>query len=246
MPSGYPKQLPGRLDQSLESHAENNTDVIIFDTSNPRSVYNLVSPVMQEAISNVHPEYYKWSLKALEKNSKPEERDYQLRVAFWREYNEAQDKWKKALSLNMVIRGVCASDYFYKVVLKDPLKLAFILYPVVDMQAAMEEMLDLGLREMRKILKLPTMGKAGANMPVIREKIKVVALLQNRIQGSVIQRVALDQRVQGEIKNEGPKSLDMIQKEIKQIERLVRKQTSPKSLESSAEAVVELESEKDD
>ena len=108
----------------------------------------------------------------------------------------------------------------------------------------MEEMLDLGLREMRKILKMPSNGKKGANLPVIREKIKIVALIQNRMQGSVVQRVQShnkSEHVHVHTKTqEAPKSLDEINKEIRSIERTVRGATDArleKGLESHNETL---------
>lgn len=230
MPSGLP-QKPGRLDQSLNSHAENHTGIVIFDKVDPRSVYNLVSADMQEAIERVNPEYYRWSLKAIEKHAGPDSTLAQLRVAFWREYNYTQDNWLRSISLHSVTRGVCSKGYFYDKVLPDPLKLAYVLYPVVDMQVAMEEMMDLGLREMRKILLMPNSGKGGANLPVIKEKIKIVALLQNRLQGAVVQRVEKRTAVVSTHINsktqEAPKSLQEIEREIRQIERTAKEAVKP-------------------
>jgi len=220
--------FPGPINKQLKTLSENQTGVTIFDKTDPRSVYNLVPGAMQDAMDEIDPKFYDYRFASIEKHLRPDVRDYQLRVAFWREYNHTQDNWKRSISLHAVMKGICSAHYMWNDVLRNPLKLAFILFPVTDMQASMEEMMDLGLREMRKILKMPNSGKGGANLPVIREKIKIVALLQNRIKGSVIQRVAVDQRTNVKISSssEAPKSLAEINREIKKIERTVRNVTT--------------------
>lgn len=225
-------ESPGPLSKQAKTLSENTTGITIFSKTDPRSVYNLVPVAMQEAMDQVDPKFYEFKFGSIEKHMKPDIRDYQLRVAFWREYNHTQDNWKRSISLHAVMKGICSADYLWKKVLKDPMKVAFLLYPVVDMQASMEEMMDLSLREMRKILKMPNNGAKGANMPVIREKIKIFALIQNRLQGSVLQRVAIDQRVQANINTstttqEAPKSLQEINREIKQIERTSKQAAYP-------------------
>ena len=215
-------EKPGPLSKQIKSKSENLTGVTIFDKSEPRSVYNLVSPIMQEAIENVDPTFFDFAFKTIERNLNPEVRDYQLRIAFWREYYESQDNWRRSISLNAITKGVCTQKYLYEDVFKDPLRLAFILYPVTDLAVAMHEMEDLGLREMRKILVMPNTGKKGHNLAVIREKIKIFALIQNRNRGSIMQRVQSHTRTENfhihAKTQEAPKSLAEIQKEIRKIE----------------------------
>ena len=187
MPKGFPAATPGRVGQQIESLAENDTGLTIFDKTAPRSVYNLVPESMQVAIDNVNPKYFEWRLTTLEKHLRPDARLCQLRVAFWREYNYVQDNRKRNISYANVIRGICDTRFLTEKIFQDQLSMAYLLYPVVDQVAAMEEMAELSMREMRKILKLPNQGKKGANMPIIKEKIKIFEILQNRLQGAVIQ-----------------------------------------------------------
>lgn len=206
------------------SHAENHTGVTIFDKTEPRSVYNLVSEDMQRAIENVHPDLFTWSEKALERHAKLEVRDYQLRIAFWREYNIAQDKMRPIISIHAVCHGVCSKRYFYDKVLTDFKKLAWVLYPPADYTVAMQELLDLSTREMRKVLAMPIKTKkGGVDHALIREKIKLHLALENRVKGAVVKSVAVAGRVQHEQISSGertvaPKSLEQIEKEIRALE----------------------------
>jgi len=193
MPAGFPK-TPGPLNRQIKAHAENHSGICIFDKVEPRSVYNLVPAAVQEAIENVNPEYYKWSEKALEKHAQLDVRDYRLRLAFWNEYYETQDKHKKGMAMGRMIMGVCTNAYWYEEILPNPLKLAWILYPPANYAKAMEEILDLSMRQMRNIMTLNHNRKSGFDIPLIKEKIKIFALIDNRVRGSVLQRVRVDQQ----------------------------------------------------
>lgn len=230
MAKGIPNPLGesrGHVTEIDDSHGETHTGITIFDKSEPRSVYNLVTNEMQACIDRVNPNIWGYSFKALEKHARPDATLAQLRVAFWHQYNEAQDKWKGSISLTRVFHGICSKPHFYKY-LNDQLSLAYMLYPTTDYIASMKEMHDLSLREMRKILTMPNGGKKGANLPIIREKIKIWALLENRLRGAVPVRVQQDSRHlhvhagQSQINDQhqaAPKSLKEIEKEINKIGR---------------------------
>lgn len=209
--------------KAINSHAENHTGVTIFDKQEPRSIYNLVSEDFQSAIENVHPDLFTWSEKALERHAKLDVRDYQLRIAFWREYGITQDKMKPSISIHAVCHGVCSKRYFYDKVLSDFKKLAWILYPPADYTIAMQELLDLSTREMRKIMTLPIKTqKGGVDHALIREKVKLHLALENRVKGAVVKSVAVAARHQHDhtlIESpQAPKSLEQIEKEIKLLE----------------------------
>lgn len=226
-----------------ETHGERHTGITIFDKSEPRSVYNLVTDELQASIDRVHPTVWEYSFANVEKHARADSTLAQLRVAFWHEYNEVQDKFKKEISITKVCHGICTRHKFYQY-LKNQFHVAYLLYPTTDYISAMLEMHDLATREMRKILKMPNAGKKGANMPVIREKIKIFALLENRLRGSVPVRVERDSRhvhvhTTPEIHQnhqEAPKSLKEIQKEINRIERTVKNQIEKEPLVIDAEA----------
>lgn len=193
MPAGFPK-TPGPLNRQINSLAENHTGICIFDKVEPRSVYNLVPPGVQEAIENVNPEYYRWTEKVLEKHANLDVRDYRVRLSFWNEYYETQDKFKKSMSISKMLMGVCSNEYFYKEILPNPLKLAWVLYPPANYAKAMEEILDVSMRQMRNIMSLNHNKKSGYDIPLIKEKIKIFALIDNRVRGSVLQRVKVDKQ----------------------------------------------------
>lgn len=189
MTSGYPKtasETRGRkeLAPGEKTSGEEHTGITIFDPAEPRSVYNLVPTEVQKSMKNVHPEVWKYSFPLIEKRAKVDVTLAQLRVAFWQEYNNTQDLFKDRIIMSNVTRNICSKPTLYSY-LRDQYKCAYLFYPTVDYISAMSEMQDLALREMRKILKMPNAGNKGANMPVIREKIKIFALLENRLRGAL-------------------------------------------------------------
>lgn len=209
---------------SEESRSERSTGLILFDPAEPRSVYNLVPAKMREALDRVNPNIWQYSLKALTKHAKVDERLAQLRVSFWHEYNRTQDLFKKNISMTQVMHGICSHEYFYQSILKDQMKLAYLMYPTTDYIAAMQEMQDLAMREMRKILLLPNAGKNGTS--IVREKIKIFALLDNRLRGAVPKHIKKEsQHLHAHMKIDqqaAPKSVEDIQREINRIERTVK------------------------
>jgi len=248
MPSGHPlptDQTRGRkeLEEGEETRGEKHTGITIFDKSEPRSVYNLVPTEVQEAIDRVHPNIWDYSFKNLEKHAKVDSTLAQLRVSFWHQYTVAQDLFKPRIPLVTVMNGICTKPTFYSY-LRDQYKCAYLFYPTVDYIAAMMEMQDLALREMRKILKMPNAGNKGANMPVIREKIKIFALLENRLRGTVPKRLEAYHSHQHTLESgptmkdvtsmvghqEGTKSLKDIEAEIRRIDRTVTTEVAKATL----------------
>lgn len=224
-----------KLDPGEKTRGEEHTGVTIFDKTEPRSVYNLVSNEVQEAMDRVHPDVWGYSFKLLEKRARATDTLAQLRVNFWHQYNITQDLFKPKILMANVTRGICSKQYLY-MLLKDQYAVAYLFYPTTDYIAAMLEMQDLALREMRKILKMPNAGNKGANMAVIKEKIKIFALLENRLRGSVPRRLEHEHRhsleagptmkdVTSTIGHEkAPQSLKDIEAEIKRIDKTVDSQ----------------------
>ena len=242
MPSGTPKptdETRGRTELAPDekTRGEEHTGITIFDPSEPRSVYNLVPNEVREAMKRVHPDVWHYSFPNLEKRAKVDATLAQLRVAFWHEYNHVQDMFKDRIIMSNVTRNICSKPTLYSY-LRDQFKCAYLFYPTVDYNSAMLEMQDLALREMRKILKLPNMGNKGANMPIIREKIKIAALLENRLRGVQPRRVnhhhTLAASAPAPMKDvtqtvgheKAPQSLKDIEAEIKRIEKTVDTATS--------------------
>lgn len=115
--------------------------------------------------------------------------DRRLRHAWHIELTNAT---KRRLKMNManIWGGVCSKDYFHKIVINNSFKLAYITRPPFDYRVSLEELLSLGIEQLREILLLPHVnekGKVDARMADV--KAKIVQDIVNRVHGQVIQRV---------------------------------------------------------
>lgn len=167
-------------------------DIAVSDLDNPRSVINLVSPVVREAMKRVPEEFLSLNDKELE-NLSPQKAftvtDRRLRTAFWIEYGRAQDSMS---SMNMagIYGGICSRPYFYTNIMQDKVRLAYLLTPPQDYKVAMEEALSYGVDKIREILEMPLYDQnTGRPDPKIADVIlKAVALIDQRVKGAVVQR----------------------------------------------------------
>lgn len=116
--------------------------------------------------------------------------DEKLRISFWREYHEAAAQGK-ALNIRAVIAGICQYGYFIKNFVSHPWRLAYMLVPPADYVTTMEELLKLGLEQIRDILLLPHIdpvtGRPDARMADV--KMKILERVENRVKGMVAHRV---------------------------------------------------------
>lgn len=147
-------------------------------------------------LEQVKPELLSLTEKALERKLLPDPTICRLRLRFWDEYARAQDR-SQLLRKDEVCRGVCSSDFFNRMVETDPLMIAWMILPPSNYVSTMEELLYRGLDRMREVLDLPFLDrKTGKpDTKLISEVVKIVHLLDQRVKGAIIQKVAIQQRI---------------------------------------------------
>lgn len=170
-------------------------DVVINDAENPRSVVSLVPPVVAERISQVPKDYLVMDERSLKEElirsgKRPSPMDNRARIAFWIEYNNAQNNGRSMFMTN-VYGGVCSREHFYNALLTDKQRTAWLVCPPTQYLIAMEEMLSFGMDRVRdEILTLPVVNKKGEPNPRMAQVIlDAVKMIDQRIKGAVIQRV---------------------------------------------------------
>lgn len=173
--------------------------ITIFDRTNPRSLINIVWVEFREAMFTVEvnqPELLEMTERKLEKLVEPDPTDCRLRLRFWDEYARAQDRGKR-LFLEEICRGVCSTDYFDKHISKNLQKIAWIILPPANYVTTMEELLYKGLDRIREVLDLPLKDQATGRVDtkLIGEMVKIVQMLDQRVKGAIIQKVAIQQRI---------------------------------------------------
>lgn len=165
----------------------------IFDKTNPKSVYNMVPPSVRRRIDEIPDELWLLGTKELEKKYEDiSPIDMKLRQSFWLEYDKAH-QLNTAVRINNVIRGICSRTLFTTSIAARPHRLRYILEPPEDYKVVMQELLQIGMDEVRDILKAPLMtvdlkGNEVTDAKIAAVKLKAVEMLYNRLQGMPIHR----------------------------------------------------------
>lgn len=233
--------------QSFQSSPGGGTSadhaVVILDRTDPRAVLNLVPESFIPAIEQLafeNPELLnkdERTLKTLIKEAREAGRlrpgecsvgatENRLRVAFWNEYNRAQDTGGK-LSLPRICAGVCTAEYFTQEILNRKGKLAWVLTPPVSYTNAMEEALVYGVEKLRDILDVDLKDAKGqVNIKAAEVFLKTIQFLDARVKGAVVQRVDLRSlSLSGKLdqpKNSEPLTLTAVQDQLAKLEEKAR------------------------
>lgn len=215
-------------------------EISFFDTKDPRSLVNILTDGVKRAIVNLPSKWHRATDRQLRDWCKPTERDNQLRLAFWIEYQTAQDKMRNMRPYH-IYRGICLREYFYQEVLTKERRVAWMVNPPLEYRMRMQELLDVASREMREVLLLPNRSKGMANTKLIAEKVKIFALLDNRVKGAVAQRFQVENKnmnMNVNVGTETPKTMAELTKEISRLDREIKQVESPK-VNRLGEALVE-------
>lgn len=167
-----------------------------LDPENPRSVINLLTPgVRAQILSAIEsmPHLFQYDehelYRALGKlKAQPSAIDNRLRLAFWSEYNRAQENDDHMRGVS-IYGGICTHQHFTERYLKRPEKVAWMLCPPTAYETMLEEALQFGVDQLRDILALPLTderGKVNTSLAALKERI--VARLDSRKFGSIVQR----------------------------------------------------------
>jgi hypothetical protein len=194
-PTEYKKV--GRPRKRSEDPMDMIGELSIFDETEPRSMINIVPDLVSAAMKRLNAtkrHLFIIDERALKKRLKPDAITSRLRLSFWDEYTRAQDMQKTMLVSN-IVKGACSLDYFYKRILTDDRRLAWIVSPPKDYALAMRELLDLGIDEWRDILAMPNQDRKGrVDHRLIAQKIKIVQMLDLRVKGAIVQKLQVQNK----------------------------------------------------
>ena len=172
-------------------------EIVIWDKDNPRALVNLVPDVinqrMQEALKK-SPDLFEMDEKKLrdvlrkrEENITPT--DNRIRIKFWVEYDRVISKGFGVMSISQILANICSREFFYAHYLTKPSKVAWMLCSPSDYGTKASEALDFGLDQLRDILEIPHIENGKVDMKLVSAKLKVVAMLADRVRGGVVQKV---------------------------------------------------------
>lgn len=200
----------------------------IKDTSNPRSIINLTPSSVSNAIGYIPESIFELGERELKQAAKPTEIEERLRYSFWREYDQAQSALRR-INLANIYGGVCSQTHFLKNIVSNSFKLAYILTPPLDYEVQMQELLGLGLEQLRDILLQPHVDDNGKPNPKMADvKQKIVESLHLRVKGAVPYRmetknlnVNVDGSKQGQLSSKSNISISEIDRELQELEARV-------------------------
>lgn len=135
--------------------------------------------------------------------------DERIRQAFWKAVART-NKTGAVLMVSTMLRGVCTDTYFYNKFLKNPLRVAWMLSPVIRYESQVEALLSMALTRYHEVIEMditsskkvpiikvnPETGKETVGFTVVTEidvaKAKLVldtlAKLEDRVKGTAIQK----------------------------------------------------------
>lgn len=249
-----PKSIAGDLPRKNQelSKAERDSLIPILSHDNPESIYNrLDSTDLQKAVDDVvenHNYLLTWGPDALEKRGDFSVEIHQLRMGFWREYeNSIQNNIK--MSFRGMLRGICTPWWFNKNVATNPKAMMFILHQPTDYTTYMEECLVLAAKNIREILKRPNTKivsrleeqEDGTKKKVkveeldhtlINQKIKIWEKIENRVKGIAPQTLHIQQTSKNYNYNENLQ-LDS-SRDVKELDAEIKKLEAEKPIEIEA------------
>lgn len=201
---GDPDYVTPVTGQSLPNRMPTPTS--LNDPEDPTSLESFVPPKVAAAIRRFSNDLLRMTEADLRRELKPDDMLCRLRLAFWDEYQRAHNLGEKMVTKH-IVSGVCSEDYFYKWILTDQLKMRWVCQVPKDYYLSMREMLDRGLDRLRDILELDFMEikyvKVGkdqyqrqsvVNTKILSEIRAAVQMLDNRVKGAVMQKVAIQQQ----------------------------------------------------
>jgi len=205
-------------------------EIVLHEDGNPWAVANMLTGVMREKFNEIPAQYFGMHERHLEALARPSELDEQLRLSFWDEYFVCIDA-KKMIDTKRIFGRLCTKDYFYKTVVYVPAKYAYMLQPPSQYTYRMRGLLNLGHKRLRQILEMPLKdGKNVPNIKLISEIVKIVTMLENRVHGSVVQKIDVKQQTKSlnvnvnqsqnqTIMDKDANEIEKIQREIEAIEK---------------------------
>jgi len=190
-----PNVLPAAQSPAAPAVREQEA-VVLFDLANPRSLINLLPPLIKERVSESlwdQEELFQLDEQALYKrlrdlSAPPSATDNRLRLKFWMEYEYCQMMQHQEIQVNRVIAGICTYEYFRKKYLQNPKKVAWMLCPPTGFMVKAQEALEFGVEEMRSILEIDHMPGGKINVQLARLKLSVFESLNAIVNGAPVQR----------------------------------------------------------
>lgn len=199
-----------------------------FDLENPQHFANLVPASLKQKILAIPAELLMLTeqklIAQIYKAEPPDDLHYELRLAFWEEYEARFEKCEK-MSIAKMCRGICHPNYFLHELSLNSAILTFIITEPTITKNRMKYAYHLSLNEMLKTLKRVEQVSAKTGLidsKLMELKFKIFEYVDQRLHGSLIQRQetkSINVNVKAEPEQVGlPATADEIDKRLKELE----------------------------
>lgn len=197
-------------------------ELSVTEESNPKSLVNLLPASISSYLKMVPEEVWLETEDELYKKGKCSEYDDLLRHAFWLEYDRAIRSNNKMNPVS-IFGGIVSRATFFKEIVVNTFRLAYLCTPPTDYNTRLEELLTLGLKQYREILTLPNVNaKGNVDSRLVAVKQRIIEDVANRRRGQVIQRVEVQSKnlnvnVEHNTKHQS-KSVEELERELQELE----------------------------
>lgn len=226
------KQLHGNTGQIRPTAAA----VARFGADQPDSVLEVIPEALANAALALPDELFKTPEHELESLAQVTRQDRRIRIRFWEEY-EVCHRTLSQMDLTKVVAdtGVPTWGYYWEKLTRTPALLVWLMQPPAAYRLQMQEASELGLRRLVDILQLPLTKPSGAvDAGVGLLILQAIKMVDQRLHGSVTQKVLSVNLSAGDKPEEGSISMDEVDRKLKELEDELSAAT-PQALAAPAE-----------
>jgi hypothetical protein len=161
---------------------------------NDQAVLNMMPTWFRESAKKIPKRNMRMDFDNLVKLARPNQTEEMLRLTFWEEYKRAIAANEDTMILSNIFGGVCDPRIFRDLVEKNPIKLAYLLFPTPALSSALEDIIQLGTKRMRTLLNAEPVdeeGKVNVKLASLQKTIWETAI---KLKNGTTQNVNINQR----------------------------------------------------
>lgn len=191
--------------------------IAIKDQADPESLVNIVPTALAQRIRCIPNQYLEMSEAELLKQFSITRVDRLLRIAFHQELDRAK-RTDGLVKLNNIFAGVTDRKTFMEDHVGKSARLAYMIRPPVDYELDLEDLLQLGLQELRAIMERPLVDENGRfDHKLAKIKLDTFKDIADRRRGQATQKIET-KSLSVSVTKEIPTTPEEIDRELQKLE----------------------------
>jgi hypothetical protein len=170
--------------------ASETTDELVKDEFNDGD-FSLFTDKLGEALRNLPEDIKKLTEAEIIERYNLTPTDWGLRKSFTEAIARAKREKLDHISAASIYKDVCTRPNFEQSILRNPIRVAFMIIPYTNYRKAAEEMFDIGMAKVRDYLRSVKITEQNA-----AKVLKIIEFCANRSHGPVIQKLAIHQKTE--------------------------------------------------